>query len=430
MRIAVVNWSRRRVGGTETYLSHIIPELLRLGHAVSFWYERDEPENRAEIQLPEGVAVWCVKTLGAGRALRELRQWRPDLIYNHSLHDVSLEAEVMKIAPAVFFAHTYYGTCISGAKTFKSPVVRPCERSFSWKCLALYYPRRCGGLSPLTMGKLYLEQSKRLVNLGRYDAIVTHSDHMAEECMRHGIDGERIHNLSYYTHVRYQPPPVSGDTTAADVFDHSVERSDASPNPWNDSAVPLRLLFLGRMDRLKGGAVLLDALREARTKLGRPLHTTFAGDGPARLAWEAKARRVETQDKQLSVEFTGWVKGERSDHLLKNCELLVFPSLWPEPFGLTGLEAGKYGVPVAAFAVGGIPNWLRDGVNGSLAPSDPPTPSGLAESIYQCLHDSSTYARLRLGAFKVSEGFRMEHHVSSLIRVFESVLNEGRPLRH
>ena len=66
-------------------------------------------------------------------------------------------------------------------------------------------------------------------------------------------------------------------------------------------------------------------------------------------------------------------------------DLLVVPSLWPEPFGLVGLEAARHRLPVAAFAVGGIPDWLRPGVNGYLAPGDPPTPGGLADAIIACL---------------------------------------------
>ena len=74
--------------------------------------------------------------------------------------------------------------------------------------------------------------------------------------------------------------------------------------------------------------------------------------------------------------------------------MLVVPSLWPEPFGLVGLEAARHRLPVAAFAVGGIPDWLRPGVNGYLAPGDPPTPGGLADAIIACLKDPETHARL------------------------------------
>ena len=61
---------------------------------------------------------------------------------------------------------------------------------------------------------------------------------------------------------------------------------------------------------------------------------------------------------------------------MASADLLVVPSLWPEPFGLVGLEGARSRLPAAAFAVGGIPDWLRSGVNGYLAPGDPPTPAG------------------------------------------------------
>ena len=43
------------------------------------------------------------------------------------------------------------------------------------------------------------------------------------------------------------------------------------------------------------------------------------------------------------------------------------PSVWPEPFGLVGIEAGCVGLPAAGFGVGGIPDWLRPGETGELA---------------------------------------------------------------
>jgi hypothetical protein len=130
LRIAVVNWSRRQVGGTETYLANVIPGLARRGHSVSLWHEIDRPANREPIELPPGVPSWCVEQLGSERALEALREWRPDLIYTHSLLTPRLEAQTLHIAPAVFFAHAYYGTCISGTKTHRYPQTVPCGRSF------------------------------------------------------------------------------------------------------------------------------------------------------------------------------------------------------------------------------------------------------------------------------------------------------------
>ena len=102
------------------------------------------------------------------------------------------------------------------------------------------------------------------------------------------------------------------------------------------------------------------------------------------------------------------------------------PSVWPEPFGRSGPELGAMGVPSAAFAVGGIPEWLRDGVNGFLAAADPPTSESLADAIVRCLADGATYARLRAGAIESTDRFTLERHVEELIRVFGEAAEHRR----
>jgi hypothetical protein len=71
MRIAVVNWSKRRVGGVETYLNTIIPELSRAGHEIAFWHEVDEPVERASIEMTDDMPNWCVAEMGAEQALAQ-----------------------------------------------------------------------------------------------------------------------------------------------------------------------------------------------------------------------------------------------------------------------------------------------------------------------------------------------------------------------
>lgn len=411
MRIAVVNWTGRRVGGTETYLGLIIPVLSEAGHEVAFWHETDVPGDRERIALPEGVPSWDVSALGAARALEELRRWSPDLIYAHGLLSPELETKTIALAPSVFFAHAYYGTCISGSKTLRHPRVIPCARRFGWRCVLHYYPRGCGGHSPVSMAREFTRQSRRLNLLEHYRAVLTHSTHMREEYLRHGLEPGRVHNLSYYAYSESQAGEPLPDW--------------AEPTPMRrlgqDS---YRLLFTGRMDRLKGGRILLEALPRIASQLGGPVSLTFAGDGPERASWERAARRLKRREPNVEINFTGWVVRERLDRFLDECDLLVVPSQWPEPFGLAGPEAGARGVPVAAFAVGGISEWLADGVNGHLAPGDPPTADGLADAVVRCLADPAEHARLARGAVKIAHRFSMRNHLTGLLDVFERVLGE------
>lgn len=248
------------------------------------------------------------------------------------------------------------------------------------------------------MLRLYRQQRERLELLSRYRAIVTHSTHMQNEYIKHGLTAERVFNVRY----------GSGPESDAQGY---LDRSLPNDRPW-------RLLFVGRMDPLKGGRELLQALPDVATRLNRNIHLTFAGDGPERAAWEALAARVRRAEPHLQVDFTGWIDRAAVDTLCAESDLLVLPSLWPEPLALVGLEAARHRLPVAAFDVGGISDWLSPGQNGFLAPGNPPTVDGLVDAIVACLKDPRTLARLREGAARISADFAFDRHVDLLLRAF------------
>ena len=402
MRIAILNWSNRSVGGTGTYLGAIIPILVRAGHEIAFWYEVAEPQDRGLISLPRETPSWSVEHLGLEAALKGLEEWQPHLLYCHGLLEPANEEKTLEIAPAVFLAHNYYGTCISGGKTFKHPAATPCDRRFGAPCLLQYYPRHCGGWNPATMAREFRRQADRLEVLTRYQAIVTLSTHMQREYERHGLRATRIFE------VRHETPAKVETTTASTAI-----QKDGGAR---------RLLFVGRMDELKGGRYLLEALPTVVRELGETVELTFAGDGPDRISWEQRAAELTKAEPRLRTVFAGWVPSETVEKLFAEADLLVVPSVWPEPFGLVGLEAARYRLPVAAFAVGGIPEWLHSGINGYLADANPPTPEHLAEAIVRCLQDRQRHTRLRTGAGLISPQLVYNQHVEALTHVFEQVL--------
>jgi len=407
VRIAIATWTRRAVGGVETYLGDLVPALAAAGHHLAFWCEIDRPVDRPPIAMPHGTPVYCAETDGRAVAIAHLRAWAPEVLFAHDLQDPSTERQLLEVAPGVCLAHNYHGTCVGGSKTFKSPGIVPCSRRFGWPCLLHYYPRRCGGWSPTTMWREFRRQADRLDALSGYRCIVTLSSHMREEYVRHGFDARQVYAL--HGEPPAPEPPAQADPVEAHEGGHG--------QPW-------RLLFAGRMDELKGGGYLLDALPEVVCALGVPIHVTMAGDGPSRERWQRRAAAHQARDARLRVEFPGWLDREGIEERLGRSDLLVLPSLWPEPFGLVGLEAIRRAVPVAAFAVGGVPDWLRPGVNGHLADGNPPRPRGLAAAIVACLKDRRTHAALRQGASRTAVDRAFHDHVGVLTRLFEQIVGE------
>ncbi|MCY1074477.1 glycosyltransferase family 4 protein [Archangium lansingense] len=384
-RILLVARHRAVVGGVESHLRTLLPLLQARGHSPGLLVEHDAAPGQARIDEGLGIPVWSTAALGRQGVLEAVAGWRPDRVYQHGVQDLRLEEALLERYPALLFLHAYYGTCISGMKRHAFPRPVPCQRVLGPACLVHYLPRRCGGRSPLTALREYRYQQRRLALARRYGTVVVGSRAMREEYLRHGLSASQVVCV-----------PLFGD---------------GAPDPEPPASRPLsgQVLMVGRLTELKGGVELVRALPEARAALGRELELVVAGDGPERPRMEAEAAA-----RRVPVRFAGWVDSAGREALMRRADLLAVPSVWPEPFGMVGVEAGGVGLPSVAFAVGGIPDWCEPGVSGELAPGDPPTSEGLAGAIVRALADAGHHARLREGAWRMAGRFNAGAHVDAL----------------
>lgn len=395
MRVLIASHNAAHVGGVETYIETIVPALARRGHAVGVWYEEGAAAGRA---ADPGIPRWF--NASHSSSFGQLEQWRPDLVFTHGLRSPALEARVLAIAPAIAFAHSYLGTCVSGTKmhAFPSPVA--CTRVFGAACLAHYYPRRCGGWSPTTALEMYRRQSARLRLFERYRRILVASRHMADEYGRHGLAGK----------VRVVALPVPAITPPT-----------GSPAPGGPR---WRLLFLGRLEWTKGADIAVEAAAVAATGLDVPVHLVLAGSGSMDGALRRLADRLAASHPRITYTFEGAIAPDDRFSLLERTDLLLAPSRWPEPFGLVGNEAGSCGVPSVAFAAGGIPEWLTDGVNGRLVAGGPAVPP-FARAIADVLADPATRTAMGAAARRVAERYSLDAHLRELDAVFLDALEAG-----
>lgn len=157
----------------------------------------------------------------------------------------------------------------------------------------------------------------------------------------------------------------------------------------------LRVGFLGRVVPDKGAHVLLEAVRLLNRKditvtvTGRP---GFAATAPL-TAYERRLRAIAaTVDPP--PRFTSFIPRPYLPGLLADIDVLVVPSVWPEPFGLTALEGMASGAAVVASNVGGLPETVGDG--GLLVP--PNDPHALADVLETLATDPATLATLQASA--------------------------------
>jgi glycosyltransferase involved in cell wall biosynthesis len=380
MRLLMANEGIDDAGGVHTYLRCVAAALRARGHQVGFLHYNRHTAG----SCPPADPTFGVLDSGLDNAIAAAAAWRPDVVFSHNMKPLDVDAALLRHWPVVKMMHGYFGTCISGQKAFGFPAHSPCTKQFDGRCLAYFLPRRCGVADPLEMVRQYRWAREQQRMLTEYAAIVVASEHMRVEYLRNGAPAGRLWSIPLFA------PP---------------ELTPAVPVPHEEP----RVLFLGRMTNLKGGDVLVRAVGIASRKLGRRVSLTMAGDGPARRHWEALARHAG-----VHADFTGWVGPTRRAELLQTATVLAVPSVWPEPFGLVGLEAATAGVPAIAFDVGGVREWLRDGRNGTLVP--PPTSADrLGRAIVEVCGNSARREALAAGARSVASEMTLDRHVDTLV---------------
>ncbi len=159
------------------------------------------------------------------------------------------------------------------------------------------------------------------------------------------IPAERIHLLHN---------PVDIDLTGDNTRDQGAALIRSNPGT-------LVIGNAGRLVEQKGQVHLLEAAALLRGR-GLDFVLAIAGEGPLRAVLEARAEDLGIAEQ---TRFLGFVADMR--RFYREIDVLAFPSLW-EGFANTPLEAMAAGKPVAAFAVSSLPEQVRDGENGLLAP--------------------------------------------------------------
>lgn len=154
------------------------------------------------------------------------------------------------------------------------------------------------------------------------------------------------------------------------------------------------ILFVGRKCPEKGPQVLIKALPKIVKHNPNTIAILVGPDYSFAKKSYTYTKFLMEEAKRLDVETHIIFKGFTSENVLEQfynaADVLVFPSVWQEPFGKVILEAMSFGKPVVASNVGGVPEIVTDGINGSIVPRN--NPEALANSVDHIL-DNAEIAR-------------------------------------
>jgi glycosyltransferase involved in cell wall biosynthesis len=188
--------------------------------------------------------------------------------------------------------------------------------------------------------------------------------------------------------------------------------------------VPL-IGYVARLMRSKDQATLLDAFVQVRAKwpdarlvlAGLPMDVAPDGDGDYQ---DYLVRRIRALGLESAATLVGFLPHAEMPTLYAALDVVAHPS-HEEPFGLAVVEAMASSRAVVATRGGGIPEIIRDGLDGLLVPKQQPTE--LAEAILAVLGNSSLAERLGHSAReRVQTRFTPAIQATTMLKVYAQVI--------
>jgi glycosyltransferase involved in cell wall biosynthesis len=178
-----------------------------------------------------------------------------------------------------------------------------------------------------------------------------------------------------------------------------------------------RLLFVGRLDPGKGVDTVIEALSLLPDQATLRIVGPDEGGHRARAEWLIRTLalagrvRIDSAGRDQLAEIYG------------AADVCVFPSQWPEPFGIVPLEAMACATPVVATGVGGSAEYLRGGDNCLLfAPGDA---ARLAAAIATLGGDAGLRGHLVAGGLRTAGELTVDRLTDRLEHLFEAAVRAG-----
>ena len=379
-------------GGAESNLFATAVELHRRGHRLGLLAREGTGRNESAWKALFGDRLFWSDRDPVDRVVGAFPF---DAAYVHKWEDLpGTEALLATGRPLVRMVHDHDIYCLRSYR-YHPLTRRVCHRPLGVRCVfpCLAPLQAARGKVPPVRWASFFKKRRELELARRFHRSVVATRYMRGELLINGFAPDTIE-----VHPPVPPPaePLRGGFTERNL-----------------------LVFAGQIIRGKGVDVMLRALARVRS----PFEAVVLGEGGHRARCERLCAELGLTDR---VSFRGFVPAAEIRAYYQEATAVLVPSVWPEPMGLVGLEAMRYGLPVVAFDAGGIGEWLHDGENGYLVPWM--DTARFAEAIDDLLTDKDE-ARVMgaRGLARAERDFDFSRYIDGLENLFARVAAEHAP---
>ena len=392
--VLVIHNRYRQASGEDAVVDAEIELLRSNGHRVTT-YIRDNAAIQ-DSSLPRKALLFA-HTSWNRQAYDELQtlitREQPDVAHCHNLlpliSPAAYSACQSKGVPVVQTLHNYRLLCPAGTLFRRGRVCRDCTRN-----LGLAATRGCyrnSRLQSAAVATMLAVHRRRGTWERSIDAYITLSQFCRDQFSQAGLPAGKLHVKPNFLSAELQHHPQTGDYA----------------------------VFAGRLSHEKGVLEMLVAWRETRD-----IPLVVIGDGPLRAEVHEAVRQLGDD-----ARFLGPLELARTRDWIGGARLVVVPSRWHEPFGMTLIEAASAGVPVIAARTGGIPEIVLENETGLLF--DPEDFGDLQRKLrWAWLHPAELAAMGAASLERFRQRYSADANYSMLMNIYQAVLSNSNSQSH
>lgn len=179
------------------------------------------------------------------------------------------------------------------------------------------------------------------------------------------------------------------------------------------------LLFLGKICQEKGIFDLLELLAEYKSVYEDKLRLIIGGNAET----ERLTSFINQHSLQEMVRFEGWIFGDKKRELLNQVDAFILPS-YIEGLPISILEAMSYHLPIISTNVGGIPEIVKDGINGFLIEAG--NKYQLKESIDKLIANKELREKMGDESAQMVKEYLPEHVMRQLSELYSKILDDEK----
>lgn len=396
MKIAMLHWGFPPIiGGVETHLIFLMPELVKMGHKVSLL--TGSADGGLEHFDFKGAKIFRSQFYDLNWLFKSnfqevddnvwdvtfdfLDRVKPDVIHAHNMH---------------YFSRYHTRVLEHYALQHKIPLVLTAHNT--WK------------------DKLFLD----LTCKAAWDKIIAISHYIKRELVAVGVPEEKV----VVVHHGIDQKIFSPKHPSSSIFKDHPKLKGKKKIVFNPA----------RMGLSKGCDITIQAFRLVKDKFSEAM-LLMSGSGNI-IDWGLTQNKeiaffvslIKHLELEDSVYINTFSIDKEMPELYRLADVVVYPSSTEEPFGLAMLEGMASGKPVIVTDSGGMPEIIHNDINGYVVPKR--NHEALAEKIIRLLSDDDLRERLgKTGREQVERMYTKEIYAKNIYKVYEDTLKEYSKLK-